>query len=429
MRNKAQRKKKGEAQVRQEERTGGVFWGYDVWIRQPDGIRKRFRDFSFNKKPDAQRALAALRLKGNKGRYGLTDAPKEIHTTVKSATVAYIEEQESKQIINRTEETNYWRQRPGHLRTLNRFIEWTGPKRVVSTISKQDFLDWIKAEQDRAKTEKRTLKQSTIRRGLNTIRAALNHAVNSGNFDDLRAYKVPSNPLKKKVETDRDRVLSNEEILQIATALAANPEYEEALFFFQVDLITGARMDELLRLKWEHSSTRFGTIKLYSSKTEKWRTIKAPAATELIEKRRKASLEASVRLLTKKDMYFRKIFGRISKQLGIPYGQKVPDGWTIHDLRHTCLTNLALAGVPLHGIKEFAGHASITETERYLKYMPEQVELAASVSTYMAQLANLKPKALNDDSLEVQCPKCDNRFQIEAPRKHKHLRLVVAAGQ
>jgi integrase len=429
MRNNGQRKKKGEAQVRQEERAGGVFWGYDVWIRQPDGSRKRFRDFSFNKKLEAQQALAALRLKGNKGRYSLTDAPKEIHTTVKSAALPYIEEQESKQIINRTEETNYWRQYPGHLRTLDRFIEWIGPTRVVSTISKQDFLDWIKAEQDRAKAENGALKQSTIRRGLNTIRAALNHAVNSGNFDDLRAYKVPSNPLKKKVETDRDRVLSNEEILQIATALAANPEYEEALFFFQLDLITGARMDELLRLRWEHSSTRFGTIKLYSSKTEKWRTIKAPAATELIEKRRKASLGGPVRLLTKKDMYFRKIFGRISKRLGIRYGQKVPDGWTIHDLRHTCLTNLALAGVPLHGIKEFAGHASITETERYLKYMPEQVELAASVSTYMAQLANLKPKALDDDSFEVQCPKCDNRFQIEAPRKHKHLRLVVAAGQ
>ena len=100
-------------------------------------------------------------------------------------------------------------------------------------------------------------------------------------------------------------------------------------------------------------------------------------------------------------MYFRKIFARISKQLGITYGQKVPDGWTIHDLRHTSLTNLALAGVPLHGIKEFAGHASITETERYLKYMPEQVELAASVSTHMAQLANLKPKALDDDSFAV----------------------------
>ena len=428
MKNKVQRKRKGEAQVRQEERAGGVFWGYDVWIRQPDGSRTRFRDFSFDKKQEALKALAALRLKGTKSRYGLTETAKETNTTVKTATTAYLEEQESKQIINRTEETNYWRQTPGHLRTLNRFIEWIEPKRAVSTITKQDFLDWIKAEQERAKKEKRVLKQSTIRRGLNTIRAALNHAVNSGNFPDLRVYRVPSNPLKKKVETDRDRVLSNEEILQIATALGAKADYGEVLFFFQLDLITGARMDELLRLRPEHSSSRFGTIKLYSSKTEKWRTIKAPAATELIENRKKAGRVGPVRILTKKDMYFRKIFARISKQLGIPYGQRVPDGWTVHDLRHTCLTNLALAGVPLHGIKEFAGHASITETERYLKYMPEQIELAASVSTHMAQLANLKPKSTDEDTFEVQCSKCDNRMQVTVPKIHKHLKLVRAAS-
>jgi len=47
---------------------------------------------------------------------------------------------------------------------------------------------------------------------------------------------------------------------------------------FESLLITGGRMAEILRMKWEESSERFGTVKLYSSKTQKWRTIKAPAA-------------------------------------------------------------------------------------------------------------------------------------------------------
>jgi hypothetical protein len=55
---------------------------------------------------------------------------------------------------------------------------------------------------------------------------------------------------------------------------------------------------------------------------------------------------------------------------------------------NTCLTNLALAGVPINGIKEYAGHASIVETQKYLKFMPQSVDLAASVSTQLAQLAN-----------------------------------------
>src|SRR5262245_37601880 len=124
-----ERAKKGESQVRQEERAGGTFWGYDVWLRQPDGTRKRFRDFSFHRKPDAVRAFAALRLKGGKARYGLTEAAKLVSTSVQTATAAYVQELQDKQIINRTDETNYWRQRPGHLRTLDRFIEWIGPKR------------------------------------------------------------------------------------------------------------------------------------------------------------------------------------------------------------------------------------------------------------------------------------------------------------
>src|SRR5947207_12361799 len=60
-----------------------------------------------------------------------------------------------------------------------------------------------------------------------------------------------------------------------------------------------------------------------------------------------------------------------------------------HDLRHTCLTNLAMAGVPINGIKEYAGHASIVETQKYLKFMPQSIDLAASVSTRLAALANV----------------------------------------
>src|SRR5258708_17212304 len=76
-------------------------------------------------------------------------------------------------------------------------------------------------------------------------------------------------------------------------------------------------------------------------------------------------------------------------------GQAGAGGWCPHDLRHTCLTNLALAGVPINGIKEYAGHASIIETQRYLKFMPQSVELAASVSTRLADLASVGNGSVN----------------------------------
>ena len=48
-----------------------------------------------------------------------------------------------------------------------------------------------------------------------------------------------------------------------------------------------------------------------------------------------------------------------------------------------------MAGVPINGIKEYAGHASIVETQKYLKFMPQSIDLAASVSTRLAALANV----------------------------------------
>lgn len=91
-------------------------------------------------------------------------------------------------------------------------------------------------------------------------------------------------------------------------------------------------------MRWEESSSRFGTVKLYSSKTRKWRTIKAPAAATLSANRKASGLGGAELVLTHPDHWYRERFRRASKSVGISYGQKSPGGWTPHDLRHTCLT-------------------------------------------------------------------------------------------
>jgi len=49
-----------------------------------------------------------------------------------------------------------------------------------------------------------------------------------------KAFQVPRSPLTKKVEEERDRVLSDEEIAKISAALSTKREWHEALFFFQL---------------------------------------------------------------------------------------------------------------------------------------------------------------------------------------------------
>lgn len=145
----------------------------------------------------------------------------------------------------------------------------------------------------------------------------------------------------------------------------------------------------------EESSVRFGTVKLYCSKTKKWRTIKAPSAAALIANRKAARQGSTARVLTQPDHWYREILKEASESVGIRYDQRVPGEWTTHDLRHTCLTNLAMAAVPINGIKEYAGHASIVETQKYLKFMPQSIDLAASVSTRLGEHAKVQPEPNN----------------------------------
>jgi integrase len=380
---KTPRRPKGSAQIRKEKRRTRECWGYDVWIRQIDGTRKRYREFSFATKADAGQALAALKTSGWKARYGLKAPGVDRQTTISEAIASYLKVAKANLTSNRTDESEYWRDTPGHLRTLQRWGEFAGLDRHVSTIQADDFVFWVAAEMERGKNNRQALKKSTVRRGLNTIRAALNHAVHT--YPDLRDYKVPRSPLTKKSEEERDRVLSDEEISKISGALARKSELADGLFFFQIALITGGRMAEILRMKWEESSERFGTVKLYSSKTQKWRTFKAPAAAALIAERRKKE-KTAIKVIERPDHWIRDVLQNASESVGVIYGQQVPGGWCPHDLRHTCLTNLALAGVPLNGIKEYAGHSSIVETQRYLKFMPESIELAAMATSRLAEL-------------------------------------------
>lgn len=385
---KNSRRAKGSAQIRKEKRATGDFWGYDVWIRQEDGSRKRYREFTFTTKAEAAQALAALKTAGWKARYGLKPAAAVCTTSIKEAIETYLKLAKANLQANRTDESSYWRSMPGHLRTLERWGRFVGLNRAVSSVQYDDFVFWVAAEIERAKAKGSSLKQSTIRRGLNTIRAALNHAVQT--CPDLKSYQVPRSPLTKKVEEERDRVLSDEEISMISAALLANPDWDDALFFFQIGLITAGRMAEIRRMRWDESSERFGTVKLYSSKTKKWRTIKVPAAATLIALRKRQGSGSETHVLRRSDKWIRDVLSEVSESAGIPYGQNVPGGWCPHDLRHTCLTNLALAGVPINGIKEFAGHSSIVETQRYLKFMPESIEAAARQSSRLAQLTGVR---------------------------------------
>ncbi|WP_433256059.1 tyrosine-type recombinase/integrase [Streptosporangium sp. CA-135522] len=56
-----------------------------------------------------------------------------------------------------------------------------------------------------------------------------------------------------------------------------------------------------------------------------------------------------------------------------------------HDLRHTGLTWMADAGVPVHVLRKIAGHGSLTTTQRYLH--PDARSIADAGESLSAHLA------------------------------------------
>jgi integrase len=67
-----------------------------------------------------------------------------------------------------------------------------------------------------------------------------------------------------------------------------------------------------------------------------------------------------------------------------------------HDLRHTGLTWLADAGVPLHVLRKIAGHGSITTTQRYLHPDRRSIDDAgAALSAHLSATRSRVVQTLN----------------------------------
>lgn len=63
-----------------------------------------------------------------------------------------------------------------------------------------------------------------------------------------------------------------------------------------------------------------------------------------------------------------------------------------HDLRHTGLTWMADAGVPVHVLRKIAGHGSLSTTQRYLH--PDMAAIAGAGGALSAHSASLRAPAV-----------------------------------
>ncbi|GAB61278.1 MAG: site-specific integrase [Candidatus Jettenia sp.] len=199
------------------------------------------------------------------------------------------------------------------------------------------------------------MKDSVINIDTAILTHVLNTAIQAGIID-----KNPCQNVKRlKVSQVKDRVLSSNEI---ATILSM-PQGKDKLMIL-IGLFTGARLNEVLSLKWNDIDFSKGIIHITQSKTGKVITI--PLSGYLIDELTQyMAMSNDGRVFEDADITrtiisgYSAYFSNLFKGMGI-------HNFTFHNLRHTFSSILqSELGVGAVVVQGMTGHASLSMLQKY----------------------------------------------------------------
>lgn len=224
----------------------------------------------------------------------------------------------------------------------------------------------------------RKVRAATANKNLRTLRAIFNLAIRRGYLESnpisaIRPVREPKRAL---------RILREEEIAKL---LHACPDDRWRAYVF-LALTTGMRRGELSALEWEDVDLE-GSVLVVRNKTSHLtksrktrRLALAPAAVSLLERLKATSFGSHVfqtRLATAMLNNLSRDFARIVRRAGIPY-------CTLHDLRRTFCSYLAMNGVNEAIVQRLAGHVSIATTlNHYTDIFPDALRSAQMSLPYL----------------------------------------------
>ena len=200
----------------------------------------------------------------------------------------------------------------------------------------------------------------------------------------------PCRHVKKYPERKRERYLTPEEMLALGTVLADaerdGSEPAPVIAAIRLLMLTGARLNEILTLKWEY--VRNGYIALPDSKTGPKRIELGVASTQLLARIKR--VRGNPYVITGK------VDGQHWNDLERPWRRirakaQLTD-LRIHDLRHSYASLAASDGESLSIIGKLLGHSQVQTTARYAHLAPASVRATAErISDSIATAMNLKP--------------------------------------
>lgn len=237
------------------------------------------------------------------------------------------------------------------------------------------------------------------------IRKMFAYAVKWGWRDDN-----PAMGFRRRMETPRERYLSQDEIARLAAALDMT-EDDRASGIIRLCMLTGARVGEVRQARFEDFNLEHLSWTKPATTTKQRRVHRVPISDEaaaIVRQRRLAVAKGSPWLFPgdapgQPVQEIRRFWARIQKEVGI-------EDVRIHDLRHTFASLLVSGGASLEMIGKLLGHSQMQTTQRYAHLMDSP--LRAGVGA-VASAFKPKPRLVHDadeaSSAVVPAPRATGR--------------------
>ncbi|MCA0929574.1 tyrosine-type recombinase/integrase [Ruegeria profundi] len=189
----------------------------------------------------------------------------------------------------------------------------------------------------------------------------------------------PARGIEKFPEEKRDRWLSDGELQRLLVALSEHPN-QVAANAIRLQLLTGARIGEVLKAKWEDFDLDRGVWTKPSHHTKQKRREHLPlsSATCDLLAAMKAGASPESRWLFPgrspdqpyKDL--KKFWSSVTTSAGL-------QDYRIHDNRHTHASHLVSSGLSLPIVGRLLGHTNPSTTQRYAHLADDPLRQAADV--------------------------------------------------
>ena len=187
----------------------------------------------------------------------------------------------------------------------------------------------------------------------------------------------PCRHVKKYTEKKRERFLSTDELTRLGQALSKveqeGTELTGVTTAIRLLILTGARLSEILTLKWDYIKPDLGAIALPDSKTGRKMIPLSRPAIEVLKAAKRVDGNPYVCPGAKEGGHIvgvQRPWQRIRKKAGI-------EDVRIHDLRHSFASVGAASGLGLPIIGALLGHTQAATTQRYAHLSNDPMKAAA----------------------------------------------------